>query len=66
MYYNVYGTFSLMVGLDLGTSDLDPNTGNWIIICFGCYGYKLVQGRIQDFHLGGGGAQKIMCPHVHY
>ena len=24
-----------------------------------------LQGRIQDFHLGGG-AQKIMCPHVHY
>ena len=26
------------------------------------------QGRIQDFHLGGGGggAQKIMCPHSHY
>ena len=20
------------------------------------------RGRIQDFHLGGGGAQKIMCP----
>ena len=27
------------------------------------------RGRIQDFHLGrggGGGAQKIMCPHAHY
>ena len=24
------------------------------------------QGRIQDFHLGGGGAQKIMCLHAHY
>ena len=23
-----------------------------------------IQGRIQDFHLGG--AQKIMCPHAHY
>ena len=24
------------------------------------------QGRIQDFHLGGGGGAKIMCPHAHY
>ena len=28
---------------------------------------NMVQGRIQDFHWGGGGgAQKIMCPHAHY
>ena len=26
----------------------------------------LLQGRSQDFHLGGGGAQNIMCPQAHY
>ena len=28
----------------------------------------ITQGRIKDFYLGGGGggAQKIMCPHAHY
>ena len=24
----------------------------------------ILQGRIQDFHLGG--VRKIMCPHIHY
>ena len=29
--------------------------------------FRLNQGRIQDFHLGGGGgAQKVMCQHAHY
>ena len=26
----------------------------------------MAQGRIQDFHLGGGGAQKVVCQHAHY
>ena len=26
----------------------------------------LLQERSQDIHLGGGGAQKIMCPQAHY
>ena len=25
-----------------------------------------IQGRIQDFNLGGGGAQKIICANAHY
>ena len=45
---------------------LTPPTQQWLRQHSGPM--NAFQGRIQDFHLGGGGggAQKIMCPHEHY